>query len=159
MKQTTTGLSRRADWMRAASWRNLCYFVSKLSLLMRPRNTLRPCDKSAPTYFKKCWKQVGRTTRQTFFCYYLMVENLQGHDSTGAVSPFSGKKAKTQIRCDRLIAARRGCFGKQDRLCLSDEKCSGGRQTWLADSEGKERGRAVQNETAKCWTAMWPFCK
>lgn len=91
------------------------------------------------------------------------------HDSTGALPPLPGKKAKTQIRCDRLIAARRGCFGKQDRLCLSDEKCSGGRQTGLGDSEGRgrrERRRAVQNEneTAKCWTGWCDllqidFCK
>lgn len=98
-----------------------------------------------------------------------MVENLWDHDSTGALPPLPGKKAKTQIRCDRLIAARCGCFGKQDRLCLSDEKCSGGRQTGLGDSEGRERRerrRAVQNEneTAKCWT-VWcdllqiDFCK
>ncbi len=92
-----------------------------------------------------------------------MVGNLQGHDSTGALSPLCRKKAKTQIRCDRLIAARCGCFGKQDRLCLSDEKCSGGRQTGLGDSERgekegerRERRKNVQNEneTAKCWT-VW----
>ena len=65
-----------------------------------------------------------------------MVESPQGLDSSGVQSPVPGKKAKTQIRCDRLIAARCGCFGKQDRLCLSDEKCSGGRQTGLVDSDG-----------------------
>lgn len=90
--------------------------------------------------------------------HYLMVENLQHHDS---LSPLPGQKAKTQIRCDRQIAARCGCFGKQDRLCLSDEKCSGGRQTGLWDSEGRDRERARrgrrrtvqnENETAKCWT-------
>lgn len=52
---------------------------------------------------------------------------------------FPGKKAKTQIRCDRLIAVCCSCFGKQDRLCLSDEKCCGGRRTGLGDSEGRER--------------------
>lgn len=56
---------------------------------------------------------------------------------------FPEKKVKTQIRCDRLIAAHCGCFGKQDRPCLSDENCSGGRQTGPGDSEG-ERARRGQ---------------
>lgn len=99
-----------------------------------------------------------------------MVQILHGLDSTGAWSSSPRQKAKTQIRCDRLIAACCRCFGKQDRFCLSDEKCSGGRQTGLGDSEGREsarwRRRAVQNEneTAKCLT-VWcdllqiDFCK
>lgn len=148
------------------------FSVSKLSqiqisLLMWPRNALGLCDKFVD-YDKDqkksknvwdWWKQVSRGTCQTFFNHhYLMVENLQHHDS---LSPLPGQKAKTQIRCDRQIAARCGCFGKQDRLCLSDEKCSGGRQTGLWDSEGRDRERARrgrrrtvqnENETAKCWT-------
>lgn len=62
-----------------------------------------------------------------------MAENPQGHNSSGALSPLPGKKVKTPIRCDRLIAARRGCFGKQDRLCLSDEK-------WEEDRRGGSEG-------------------
>lgn len=88
-------------------------------------------------------KQIDGRTCQTFnlfFYYYLMVKNLQAHDCTGAQSPFPVKRAKTQIRCDRLIAAGCGCLGKQDRLCLSDEKCSGGRQTALGDSGGERKG-------------------
>lgn len=90
---------------------------------------------------------------------------FHGSESTRATIRLllPGKKAETQIRCDRLIAARCSCFGKQDGLCLSDEKCCGGRRTGLGDSEGREREkrgrwrrRAVQNEneTAKCWT-VW----
>lgn len=98
-----------------------------------------------------------------------MVQILHGLDSTGAWSS-PRKKAQTQMRCDRLIAACCRCFGKQDRLCLSDEKCSGGRQTGLGDSEGRDsarlRRREVpdENETAKCLTVCCDllqidFCK
>lgn len=68
---------------------------------------------------------------------------FHGSESTRATIRLllPGKKAKTQIRCDRLIAARCSCFGKQDGLCLSDEKCCGGRRTGLGDSEGRERER------------------
>lgn len=76
-----------------------------------------------------------------------MAENLQGCDSTVALSPLPRKKAKTQIRCNRPIAACLGCLRKQDRFCLSDEKCSGGRQTGLGDSDGgRKRGREREHE-------------
>lgn len=142
---------------------------------MRLRSTLCPCDRFVDSNSDQILanRSVGELARLFFNYYYLMVENLQGCDSTAALSPLPRKKAKTQIRCDRPIAACCGCLRKQDRFCLSDEKCSGGRQTRLWDSGGGrgererwERRRVVQkeNETAKCWTVSCDllqidFCK
>lgn len=71
-----------------------------------------------------------------------MVEDPQGHDSSGALSPLAGKKAKTQIRCDRLIAALESKTGS---VCLMRNALEEERRGWEVEkgereTEGEKEG-------------------
>lgn len=111
-----------------------------------------PCDifmdsnsnQNTPQLLGNGGRSAGELARLLKNDYYLMVESLEGHDSIRALSPLPGSKAKTQIRCDRLIAARCGCFRKQGTVCLMRNALEEDRQGWeivRGESEvGKKEG-------------------
>lgn len=102
------------NWHFMTSWLNegchlkkkfvFSVFKLQLPLLMWPRNTPRPCDKSMDSTRSRSTlntehsgnRSAGELARLFFFYFLLFfyAENLQGHDSTGALSPLPGKEGE-----------------------------------------------------------------
>lgn len=117
------------SWIRSCQLKKAGYYVTQMYS--------QPWDKFVDQTLPKYLRMVGTGWQDNLPDLFLLL--FHGTESTQPwLVSFLGKKTKAQIRCDRLIAARCSSFGKQDRPCLSDEKCCWGRQTGPGDSEGRE---------------------